>query len=309
LRPDDAPALRTLEQECAAADGNPNPLDEAAILRVLDAAGTDANTLCAASADGSLVAWASVAFDTSFAHERRAYLTGGVHPAFRHQGLGSQLLAWMGARASQLYTSIHDNRPLVMRIDVYHQNPEAFAFYERRGFGFALSEEELLRNLGQPIPGNPVPEGMMFAVWTEEDAHLFFLAYDDAFRDRPGFPGWTEEVWRKAFTGHDSFRSDLSLLLLDGEEPAGYAVCAVEEGEGWIAQIGVRPAWRRRGLAGALLSEVMRRFRAKGFSEAVLGVNVNNPRALSVYLRLGFVRAKRYTSYRKTVGRRERPGG
>ena len=99
------------------------------------------------------------------------------------------------------------------------------------------------------------------------------------------------------------------MLILDGAEPVGFAICYVETpendqptGEGWIVQMGVRPAWRHRGLAGALLSEIMRRFVSEGLTFARLDVNVNNPQAASLYRRLGFERTKRYTSYQKKVG-------
>jgi ribosomal protein S18 acetylase RimI-like enzyme len=290
-----------LELACAAADGNPNPIAEAAFLEKVGRGGADADTLCAADADGNLAAWAWVSFDDGFAHERRAYLQGGVRLDLRRKGLGSHLLAWTESRARQVYAAVPDARPLVMRIDVYHENPDAFSFFERRGFHFALAEDELRRDLSQSIPASPLPEGMTFVPWTEENTGEFFRAYQDAFSTRPGFPGWTEEVWRRAFTGGDDFRADLSLLLLDGAEPVGYAVCAVEGEEGWIVQVGVRPAWRRRGLAGALLSETMRRFQREGLRAAMLDVNVNNPRAMSVYRRLGFERLWRCTSHRKTV--------
>lgn len=62
--------------------------------------------------------------------------------------------------------------------------------------------------------------------------------------------------------------------------PIGYALCAVEGNtSGHIVQMGVRPLWRRRGLAGMLLAEAMRRFRAEGLRYATLEVNVNNPQA------------------------------
>ncbi len=158
------------------------------------------------------------------------------------------------------------------------------------------------------IPPNLLPNGMTFVNWTPQNATLFFKVYDDAFHERPGFPGWSEETWRQAFTGHGEFRDDLSLLILHGREPVAYALCAVEAAEsdeGWILQMGVRPAWRRRGLASALLSEVMRSFQAEGLPYAWLSVNVYNPQATRVYQRLGFVCAKRYTSFRKTIGERQ----
>lgn len=134
-----------------------------------------------------------------------------------------------------------------------------------------------------------------------------FDAYRDAFRERPRFPNWTEQVWRHNFASGASFREDLSLLLLEGTEPVGFVICHVEEeaevpgGLGWIAQMGVRPSWRNRGLGRALLCEVLRSFQAHGLAWAALEVNVDNDRALRLYERRGFERHRRRTSYQKVA--------
>ena len=86
----------------------------------------------------------------------------------------------------------------------------------------------------------------------------------------------------------------------------GFAVCHAENGgdpqsggTGWVDQMGVRPAWRKRGLGGALLCEAMHRFKASGLGWAALSVSTENRRALRLYQRLGFERVKRRTSHQK----------
>jgi ribosomal protein S18 acetylase RimI-like enzyme len=66
--------------------------------------------------------------------------------------------------------------------------------------------------------------------------------------------------------------------------------------------MGIRPAWRNQGLGGALLCEIMRRFRAGGQRWAALEVNIDNDKALRLYRRLGFERVRRRTSYQKPAG-------
>ncbi|MGB9299271.1 MAG: GNAT family N-acetyltransferase, partial [Anaerolineae bacterium] len=95
-------------------------------------------------------------------------------------------------------------------------------------------------------------------------------------------------------------------------EAVGFAICHVETegaddtaGVGWIVQMGVRPAWRRRGLGRALLCEVMHGLQADGLTSAALEVNIDNHRAMRLYERLGFERSRRRTSYQKVARGRD----
>ena len=57
---------------------------------------------------------------------------------------------------------------------------------------------------------------------------------------------------------------------------------------GWIRNLGVRAAWRRRGLGLALLHESFRRFHETGETTVALGVDSENPTgATRLYERAG----------------------
>ncbi len=310
LHREDAPALHQLELDCARADGSTNLgtiVDRQK--RFDDAAGNvSTDTVCAVNPTGQLAAAAWVTCDDRVKHEYRAFLDGNVHPDYRGRGLGNFVVQWMEARAREILATMSDDRRLVLRIDFYDRSDDAIALFEKQGFRFVFAEDEMRRDLSQPIPATPLPEGMGFVSWTPQRAGLFFSVYHHAFRDRPGFPGWTEDFWCHNLTGDSGFRPDLSLLIMDGREGVAFAICYVESGgddkhgsEGWIVQMGVRPPCRNRGLGSALLCEAMRRFKAEGLRYAMLDVNVNNLQALSVYRRLGFERCRRYTSFQKTI--------
>ncbi len=310
LQREDAHALHRLELYCASTDGSTNLSTVAHYQKKLDEAAENplTDTLCAVDANGQLAMTAWVTCDNCVKHEYPAFLDGNVHPDHRGRALGSFSLQWMEARARQILATLSDHRPRVLRIDFYDRSDDATAIFEKHGFRFALAEDEMRRDLSQPIPAVPLPEGMTFVTWSPRRASLFFSVYDHAFRDRPGFPAWTEDIWRHNLTGDPDFRPDLSLLIVDGQEPVGFTICHVESrgddkhsSEGWISQMGVRPPWRNRGLGSALLSELMQRFRSGGLRYATLDVSVNNPQALRLYGRLGFEHTKRYTSFQKKV--------
>ena len=266
------------------------------------------DTLCAIDSGGRLAASAWVTCDARLRHEYRVFLDGRVFPDYRSRGLGSFILRWMEARVRQMLSELGLDRPGVLRIDFYDRSDDAIALFGQHGFRFAFAEDEMRRELSHPLPDIPLPEDKTVVTWSPQRAALFFSVYQDAFRERPGFPNWSEDTWRENFTGGATFRPDLSLLAMENAEAVGFALSHVEMeddqksgGEGWIAQMGVRPAWRKRGLGGALLCEVMQRFRAGGLKWAALEVNTTNPRALSLYQRLGFERLKRRTSFQKAV--------
>jgi len=307
---EDGPALHQLELDCAPTDGGTSLTTVEEYERKLDQTGEDLvkDTLCAVDSSGQLAAFAWVTLDASLKHECRAFLDGRVFPQHRGRGLGSFLVQWMEARALQKLSELGEDRPGVLRIDFYDRSDDALALFEQHGFRLAFAEDEMRRDLRHPVPPVDLPDGYTFASWSQERASLFFQTYHDAFKERPRFPHWSEETWRRNFTGGEGFRPDLSLLLLEGAEPVGFALCYMqtEAGpepttEGWIVQMGVRPAWRSRGLGGLLLGEALRRFQVEGLRRAVLDVNVDNHQARRLYERLGFETWRRRTSYQKAA--------
>jgi len=310
LQTADAPALHQLELECVPTDGGTSLSTIEEYRRKLEGAveSLTTDTLCAADSTGRLAAAAWVTFDDHRQQQYRVFLDGRVHRDYRGRGLGSFILQWMEARALETLSVQKEDRPGVLRLDFYDRSADALALFEEHGFRFAFAEDEMQRDLSQSVPSVSPPEGMALVTWSPERASLFFEVYQDAFGDRPRFPHWNEETWRHNFTDYPDFRPDLSLLVLDGAEGAGFAICHAEregdqepDGTGWIDQMGVRPSWRRRGLGTGLLCELMRRFEADGLARAALEVEVNNHPALCLYERLGFRRHRRRTSYQKVA--------
>jgi mycothiol synthase len=87
-------------------------------------------------------------------------------------------------------------------------------------------------------------------------------------------------LWEVAF--HGDVVAGHVLNYLGPIEPDGTRT-------GWTESIGVRKAYRRRGLARALLARSLRTVRDAGAARAALGVDTQNEnRALDLYEGLGF---------------------
>ncbi|HEY6469510.1 MAG TPA: GNAT family N-acetyltransferase [Candidatus Dormibacteraeota bacterium] len=154
--------------------------------------------------------------------------------------------------------------------------------------GYDLTFEELVMEhawtTGSAAEAPRWPVGTALTEWSPAAAVASFEVYENAFRNRPGFPGLTQADWIEHQTDNDLFLTEASFLVrIDG-----VAVGFVISGHGWIGQVGVAPAFRRRGLAGAMVTEALARLHAVGHELVHLHVNTNNPGAMATWRGLGF---------------------
>jgi mycothiol synthase len=71
---------------------------------------------------------------------------------------------------------------------------------------------------------------------------------------------------------------------------------------GWLDSVFTRRAWRRRGLASALIARSLHVLAGRGMEIAALGVDADNPSgALHLYESFGFAATDRGASWRKPL--------
>jgi mycothiol synthase len=144
------------------------------------------------------------------------------------------------------------------------------------------------------VPSARPPSGVHIAPWGVTDPARFFMTYQAAFADRPGFPGWSQEKRIEWITDDEDFRAEWTLFAtISGQDAAFIAGAAT----GWIVQVGVVPHARGRSLGAYLIAEVIRLMRATGETTITLNVNVDNFRARALYDRLGFLATGRRARY------------
>ncbi len=227
--------------------------------------------------------------------------SGGVDPAWRRKGIGRTVFDWQAWRAT---CRLQENALAagVLRNYVEERNPSHLALLQGSGSSIVRYFTEMTRPLDRPIPDLPFPpelEVVSFADGADRNiSELVRLAHNDAFQDHWGSEPRDQESWQ--FTvSHPEFRQDWSLALVDRTtgEVAAYQLGSHDPDskvllghtEGYTDLLGVRRAWRGRGLAPALLAEAMKRYRASGMDNAGLGVDTENPSgALGLYERMGY---------------------
>jgi ribosomal protein S18 acetylase RimI-like enzyme len=279
LTPADVPALAALDQAARAADG-PISVHDPAWEYLLD--DLDTGLIGAEPADGGLLAaagWVQRLGD-------HARIGGTVHPAHRRRGLGTHLLGWAAEEARRLGTPTH----LIIRNEAL--TPAAAALYAKAGY--TLDFAELWMEHTGAAPAVPAP-ALPSEPWTEATAPQFYAAYCAAFATRPHFHPHTAETWIADYAEDPDFRPDLSRVVLAEGVPVAFLAAALMhlpagETVGWVAQVGVAPAWRGRGhgIGGGLIAEMIRAFQREGIATSGLHVNRNNAEGIGLYTRLGF---------------------
>jgi ribosomal protein S18 acetylase RimI-like enzyme len=148
-----------------------------------------------------------------------------------------------------------------------------------------------------------------------EHLRAIWDANTEAFRDHWGNPDRTPEdyerwlrneefqpeIWKVAWDTASNQVVGMVLGFIIPEENAKF-----NRRRGWTENICVRRPWRRQGVARALMAANLRELKARGMTEADLGVDADSlTGALGVYESMGFEVARRETVYRKPMWRAE----
>lgn len=81
----------------------------------------------------------------------------------------------------------------------------------------------------------------------------------------------------------------LFLVAEESEQVVGYVGCQTVLDEGYITNVAVHPACRRRGAARALLTALAEQARAQALSFVTLEVRASNAAAIALYTQAGYV--------------------
>lgn len=146
------------------------------------------------------------------------------------------------------------------------------------------------------------PLGLELRTFRPSDDEAVRKTVNETFAEDPFFHAVTPAFFREHFLGARGFDPSLWLLAWDGDELAGLVLAYPESvGEadlGWIGSLGVRVAWRRRGLGEALLRAAVAELHGRGLRRVGLGVDTENETgALRLYERVGFRVVRRSDSW------------
>jgi mycothiol synthase len=219
----------------------------------------------------------------------RVRADGGVHPQWRGRGIGRALLTWQFSRAAEMRAEQDPARAWTVGTGAGAADESAARLFRR----FGLGPVRYFLEMSAPTAGDRLvrlPDGIRVAGFSGRQRTAVHAANMEAFAGHWGHEPRGIEEWAARTVDSDLFRGDLSRIALDEDQVAAYLLAYDGLDNGlFIGQVGTRRAWRRRGLATALIAGSLAAGAADGRTTASLGVDAANPTgAVGVYERLGF---------------------
>ena len=315
----DADKLRFVQTACAGPDGvdplstTERTLSREDIVRSLDAmtqAGGRDRTILAEVGDEAV--GYNRFFDWIELDDTHVWLhVGWVVPAWRGRGLGTALLHWAEGRIRELAAT--RGEPWEFAGNASGTEVEATALLLESGYhaaytvlemeldweAFGRVETEFSRKNSVSSPGIAIRPG------DAADAALIAASIDESYRgeyeggrfaERFDPAAYAEEL---AEASHDPA---LWRVAWAGDAVVGQVIPLIERGRAEVYEVSVRPAWRRRGIARALMVDALRELRRRETAVARLHTVAEFPtRATDLYQSLGFRVVKEFPRYRKAA--------
>jgi mycothiol synthase len=284
ILPEDLEAVHALLARITDVDEPGRPAARSDLEQQLGAVDPAAHTALAMRGDRA-VAY-GIVFPTGFAAVR---LPGGVSPDARGEGIGHRLLAWQVAQARAVRRSPD--------IPISARQPSAAAATAALLAHAGFRPERIfltLRRSSAPVVRSPLPSDLRSVPLTPEHDEPLRIAKNRAFADHWRSRPETPDGWAQHQLGPWLRRSLSRIAITEDGAIVGFVVTWAEAespGEAYIALVGTDPGWRGRGVARALLTEVLAACTADGRPVATLEVDGASPTSADrLYASIGFER-------------------
>jgi len=227
---------------------------------------------------------------------------GTVHPDHRGRGVGRSLLGLMELRAGEHAALAPAEREVRLHNHIVGTDRQAHTLLEASGYLLARHSWRMDVKLeAEPVVPEP-PAGISVRSFRPEgDARTVHAVVEEAFAEHWGWVPRSFEDWAAVRLG-ERLDPELWFLASDGPEVAGVLLGGVSDGIGWVETLGVRPAWRGRGIGEHLLRLSFAEFYRRGLPDVSLNVDAGNETgATRLYERVGMHVARVYDTYKKLM--------
>ena len=199
-----------------------------------------------------------------------------VDPAYRRRGIATMLLA-------ELLKIDEPGGNLSFQFLASSTWAAALEFL--KAFGFSQIESEIrmecsqLRRLSGGLPSAVSPERV-----TDPSSHAADVAliHNAAYRDDVAFRPFTAEEMARSLGGCELW------IVREGSRVVAFCCLEIGEKSVWLDSIAVAPDYQGRRLGAPLAYRAFQEAKVDADRPALLNVSSRNPRAISLYERLGF---------------------
>jgi GNAT superfamily N-acetyltransferase len=234
---------------------------------------------------------------------------GFLMPDWRGKGIGTALIRHVENRLREIAAGHPQEGDKQFATWTSMTQTAHIGLIEREGYAPVRYSYSMVRPDLENIPDCPLPEGMEVRPVTPEQHRTIWEAEVEAFKDHWGewqteegdYDRWLKEpmlqpeIWQVAWEGDQVVGMVRNFINREENEKFGRL-------RGYTENISVRKAWRKRGVARALIANSFRLLKDLGMKEAALGVDALNPNgALQLYEKMGFKVDKEWKTYRKPL--------
>jgi len=202
----------------------------------------------------------------------KATFAGIVAQGWKGRGLGSEIASRAEERAAELGLRR-------MHTWILPEDQAAVALFRGRGYQEVRRFYEMAVELEAEPVVPQLPEPLVLDTLREEDARGFHAATVESFQDHWDWQGTPFDEWWEMRRGQDrDANGPLWFLVRDGDEIAAVVRNEADRnGGGYVGLLGVRRAWRGRGLGKALLYRTFAEFWRRGTARVTLDVDAESP--------------------------------
>jgi len=264
-----------------------------------------------AEADGQMVGyirgWWEAESAALYLYKHNAFL----RPEWRRKEIGRRMLESIEGRLREVAREHPAEAKKAFQASVSQQQAGAAALLERAGYQAARYFFEMVRPDLEAIPDLALPEGVEVRPAEPEQYRMIWESALEDSKEEWGLPAATEEAYQ-AWLKDPLFQPELWQIAWEAgtSRPVGHVLTYINQVEnhqfkrrrGYTEGVGVSRAWRRQGLARALISRSLQAQKAAGMSESALVADSENAGGvIRLYESCGFQEVKRDTVYRKEI--------
>jgi mycothiol synthase len=175
---------------------------------------------------------------------------------------------------------------------------------EPLGFAFSRAFWHMERPIDRSFEPVAPPAGVILRAYrSPEDDRLGWALLEETFAGHYSIDPKTFEAYRHDVLEHERWDPSLVAFAEADGEAVGIVVAEVIEDVGWIDDVGVRGAFRGRGVGRALLDHGFALLAARGVERIQLNVDSKNATgATRLYERAGMTIRRSFDCYEKRLG-------